>query len=444
MSNCTKCGGSLGDPFDFSSTTVSACQCNLGGLVTSSAALPSDPCCVVSVADKTGEVRLDINDIDLLGNTFYTTTGMRADLSAVDPIMYDAGTGTFSHNISGVTAGTYGDAVTIPVLTVDPDGHITNISTASVTLVTLGAELEAIKALGGTGILVRTGTGTWAFRSITSVAGRIVVTYPDGVSGNPLVDLDVSGVTAGTYGSNGVTYPIITVDDYGRITSAAVGTIPTPTLPDHTHTLGQLSNVADAVDSAPTVGDLLYYNGSEWTYTSASAVVTFTDGIVSASGTWNFCTSPNVVDTESLESQINIIRKLTGSGATEPNVITINAALYNTWATITGAASTIGTYRYSTVQIGTIETAFCPIHDTVIPCPGMLLGSSYSKFDDTTTIFSDVQLTTDMSVLIKANGEVYVNVYYSGTGTDIDQVRLSGVDQIIVHFTTSYPSKTIV
>jgi hypothetical protein len=42
------------------------------------------------------------------------------------------GTGTISHAASGVTAGTYGSAMTVPAITVNDTGHITNVLSAAI------------------------------------------------------------------------------------------------------------------------------------------------------------------------------------------------------------------------------------------------------------------------------------------------------------------------
>lgn len=75
--------------------------------------------------------------------------------------------------------------------------------------------LDALAALADTaGLLVQTGAGTAALRSIAGTA-PVTVTNGDGASGNPTVSLANSGVTAGTYAPPAS----ITVDAKGRITS---------------------------------------------------------------------------------------------------------------------------------------------------------------------------------------------------------------------------------
>lgn len=67
-------------------------------------------------------------------------------------------------------------------------GLYLNVSLASLLTSGLDADLQAIAALTGTGILVRTASDTWAQRSI--VAGALMgVTDGDGVAGNPTITI---------------------------------------------------------------------------------------------------------------------------------------------------------------------------------------------------------------------------------------------------------------
>lgn len=78
------------------------------------------------------------------------------------------------------------------------DGVTSAIQTQIAGLQTLNANLTALAALSGTGILARTGTNTFALRTFASGTGT-TVTNGDGVSGNPSIN-----VTYGT-GSNTAT-----------------------------------------------------------------------------------------------------------------------------------------------------------------------------------------------------------------------------------------------
>ncbi len=59
----------------------------------------------------------------------------------------------------------------------------------------LADDLGALEALAGTGFAVRTGTSTWANRTIVGTAGQIVVTVGNGVSGDPILALDSTFVS---------------------------------------------------------------------------------------------------------------------------------------------------------------------------------------------------------------------------------------------------------
>ena len=75
------------------------------------------------------------------------------------------------------------------------------------------ADLDAVAGLTGTGVMVRTGDGTAATRTIQGTTD-IVVTNGDGVAGDPSIVLSDSGVVAGTYSK-------VTVDAKGRVTTGA-------------------------------------------------------------------------------------------------------------------------------------------------------------------------------------------------------------------------------
>jgi len=52
------------------------------------------------------------------------------------------------------------------------------------------ADLDALAALAGTGIAVRSAANTWVQRTLTAPASqRIIFTNPDGVAGNPVIDV---------------------------------------------------------------------------------------------------------------------------------------------------------------------------------------------------------------------------------------------------------------
>jgi len=74
-------------------------------------------------------------------------------------------------------------------------------------------DLNAIEVLTGTGLLSRTGTETWALRTLTAGSSKLAITNPAGIAGNPTIDateanftLDNIGGTLGvTKGGTGLT-----------------------------------------------------------------------------------------------------------------------------------------------------------------------------------------------------------------------------------------------
>jgi hypothetical protein len=104
-----------------------------------------------------------------------------------------AANGTFISNLTstGVASGTYGGSSQIPVITVGPDGRLSTAANVTVNI--------------PSGTLVYANSGQLTSNSVSG-------------TGNVLLGLATTGVSAGYYG--GITsYPAISVDQYGRITS---------------------------------------------------------------------------------------------------------------------------------------------------------------------------------------------------------------------------------
>lgn len=105
-------------------------------------------------------------------------------------------------DVSGVSAGTYGNATSIPTVTVDTYGRVTSITNNSVSFNTsnLGTP-DYINLTNGVSLPLSTGiSGLGAFQT------------------NLLAANAYTGVIAGTYG-NTIYTPVITVDVYGRVSN---------------------------------------------------------------------------------------------------------------------------------------------------------------------------------------------------------------------------------
>ena len=139
---------------------------------------------------------------------------------------------------TGVTSGTFGSSSQVPVLTINAQGQITNVSTSSfsvafnditgkpTTLAGYGitdaqpysVNLQAFSDLASTGLVVRDGSGSVISRSLIAGTG-ITVSDGDGISGDPTVTLTNTAVSPGTYGSSS-SIPVFIVNQQGQITSA--------------------------------------------------------------------------------------------------------------------------------------------------------------------------------------------------------------------------------
>lgn len=216
-------------------------------------------------------------------NLFFTSARARNSLSGGTGINYVSASGVINLANTSVTSGSYGSATQVGVFTVDSQGRLTAASSTPISIgaaavsgvaltsvndtnitLTLGGSpstslvaatsltlgwtgtlavarggtgggvasgtlLDNITGFSATGQIVRTGAGTYSFRTMAGTTNRIDVTNGNGVSGNPTFDISSSYVgqssittlgtiTTGTW--NGTT---IAIADGGTGSTTAAG-----------------------------------------------------------------------------------------------------------------------------------------------------------------------------------------------------------------------------
>lgn len=194
------------------------------------------------------------------------------------------------------------------------------ITTTGTLTFTLDTGLQNLATFASTGMLVATGTDTWAARTITGTAGNIVVSNGTGVSANPTIDLAAVGSAVSDQ------FVKITTDNFGRVTAtSAVATSDITALVDTTYvnaagdtmtgnltfgggpqTVTGLPSPVNASDAANKAYVDAAVSGLSW----KQAVHVLADANVPLSGS-----TPLVIDGQTLADQerILLIAQTTGS-----------------------------------------------------------------------------------------------------------------------------------
>jgi len=138
--------------------------------------------------------------IQLVNNSSFGGTVTSIDVKSITLAVSGApitksGTVTIDLQNTGVAPGTYGSGGQVPIVSVDKYGRLTNVQLVPINI-------------GGT------------VKSITVESTTLeIVGSPVTTAGTIKINLPATGVLAGSYGS-GSKIPVISIDSYGRITSA--------------------------------------------------------------------------------------------------------------------------------------------------------------------------------------------------------------------------------
>jgi len=126
--------------------------------------------------------------------------GVNASASGLEYKSITAGTGVSITNTAGaITVASTVTGTVTSVSAVAPAAGLTisgsPITSSGALTFALANDLAALEALTNTGFAVRTGTDTWAQRSI-AVGSGLTITNADGVAGNPIIGLQGNGSAA--------------------------------------------------------------------------------------------------------------------------------------------------------------------------------------------------------------------------------------------------------
>ena len=286
-----------------------------------------------------------------------TAGGTNSTSFTTGQIIYYNGTSLTSLANSGVTAGSYGNTTTIPSITVDAYGRVTSVSNNTVYIPP------------ATSIVANTG-------QLTANASTGIVA----------LGLATTAVSAGNYGGS-TQIPVITVDAYGRITSASN------------------TSVSSTINLSGTTGSGSVSGGGTLTFASNNGIT------ASASGSTITISSPQDLQTSASPRFSN----LTANG------VTISSGSLTFSGNISAAAWTTSGIRHVSVPATLTDTT----------STGTVVNAYTNNFGGNTIAASNAVTYTNYAT-------VYLNNPVAGTNVTItNPYSLITAGNVLVNGTTT-------
>ena len=339
-----------------------------------------------------------------LGSSRYVATG--SGLSTAD-----GGAGsTFTINLTGAPLSLVTSSAGIQVKTdVNTVVNRTISVTGSGLSVTNGDGISGNPTISTTGVLANfastSGTGlvtingtTISQATITGTSGQITVTNGNASSGNPTIALSTTSVTAGNY-----TAPTLSIDAYGRITSASSNTLNTGTV---TSIVAGTGLTGGTITVSGTIA--LATVGTAGTYGAANSVPVFT---TNAYG--QITTTTNTSIAISASQITSGILPIAQGGTNSNTTPTSGAVVYgNGSAHVFTAVGSIG-------QVLTSQGSGTPTWTTVggtgtVTSVSVVSANGFAGTVANATTVPAITLTTSITGILKGNGTA-ISAATSGT-----------------------------
>ena len=371
----TSTNPSAGSNYSNLAVTLSTVNSNTGTWGGANGQIPTFTVNSKGLITAAGNIALNTQAVTLASNT----TNITANATV--------GTVGFDLTNTGVTAGNYGSATSIPTIVVDAKGRVTSITSNAVsTTISLGAGSGSGSVSGGGTLTVSGGTGI-----TTSVTGSTYTITNGGVTGlsssgagNVTVSASTGAVTlslpatgpgAVSAGSS-TAIPVVTTDTYGRVTALTTAAVVAPagTLSGSTLAAGV---TASSLTSVGTLVNLTVTNPISGSVTGSAATAT-------TAGTVTTAAQPNITSVGTLTG-LTVSSTITGS--VSGSAATVTGASQSSITTLAGVTS-LGTAAVTTTAAGNFVVA-----------GNLTVSGTYEYVNSTVTVLQDpiIELNTGVN-----------------------------------------------